>query len=127
MRRDSGLGEGVTHSSSFLDFVGDTVNEAEFRGEVEVLVLVLNEEEGLLHVSDHHVVMALEILSHADLLALEIELHCDWVQAELDVSDNVSASVAPVSNDTLARVLKLHHLLPVVLVLGVPLHLLDLL
>ena len=121
------MSQGITHASALLDLVRYSINEAEFRREVEVLVLVLDEEERLIGASDYHVVMALEILSHADLLSLEVELHGYWTQSELNVSNNVGPSVAPVGNYTLSRVLKLNHLLPVVLVFGIFLHLLDLL
>lgn len=127
LRSDSGLSESITHASAFLHFVGDSINEAEFRRKVEVLVLVLDEEKRLLGTSNDHVVMALEVLGNTDLLALEVELHGHGTEVEFNVRHNVSSTVAPVGNHALSRVLKLDHLLPVVLVLGTPLHLFNLL
>jgi hypothetical protein len=41
---NSGLSQGITHTSTFPYFFRNSVNEAEFRRQVEVFILILNQE-----------------------------------------------------------------------------------
>jgi hypothetical protein len=44
LRSNSGLSQGVTHASTFPYFFGNSINEAEFRRQVEVFILILDQE-----------------------------------------------------------------------------------
>ena len=126
LRSNPGLGQSVTHATSFSDLVRDAVDQAELRREVEVAILVLDEEEGLLGVGHVHVVTSSEVLSHASLLALVLERHGERIRGELNVGDDVGALVAPVGDDRVTGERGLDQGFPVVLTFGAPLHLVDL-
>lgn len=125
LRSDSSLSQSITHASSLFDVVRYTINKAELRRQVKVLVLVLNKEQRLLSISNYHIVMAFEVLSDTDIFTLVLEFHGHRIQTKFNISDNISASVTPVSYHTFSSVFKLDHLLPVMLVLSIFLHLVN--
>lgn len=75
LRSDSSLSQSITHASSLFDVVRYTINKAELRRQVKVLVLVLNKEQRLLSISNYHIVMAFEVLSDTDIFTLVLEFH----------------------------------------------------
>jgi len=126
-RHDSSLSQSVTHATAFADIVGDTIDQAELWREEERVITSLNLEERLLGLADFHLVLRVEVVGDGSLFALILEGHCDRRIFKDDIADDVSSLVAPVGDDGMATVLKFDHLFPVVLVLGVPLQLVDLL
>ena len=116
-RRNVRLLEGKAHGLAFLHAVGDTVNEAELRGQVVDLVRDLNDEQGLVHVSEHLVVDILEVSSQADLLAVVREHVLQGARRVVDVLHEVAPAISPVCDDRLVAKLEFGHLLSLVLAL----------
>jgi hypothetical protein len=108
VRINSSLLEGITHASALADVFSDSINKTEFRGEVEVVLSDLNEEEGLVRLLDTHAIMLFKILSHTNLLILECEGHSDGTVSEVHVVDGVRSAVTPVGNDDLLAILRSH-------------------
>lgn len=75
LRSDSSLCQSIAHASSLFDIVRYTIDKAELRRQVKVLVLVLNKEQRLLSISNYHIVMAIEVLSDTDIFTLVLEFH----------------------------------------------------
>ena len=105
VRPDSGLGEGITHSSAFTNLVRDTIDEAEFRREEEGVVTSLDLEERLLGLSDLHLVLSIEVVSDRSLLSLILEGHGHGTVLEDHITDDVSPFVAPVGDDGMTTIL----------------------
>jgi hypothetical protein len=123
---DTCCGQRVAHTSTFSDLIWDTVDETELGRQVEITVLISDHEQGLPGISHVHLVGLCEILSNANLLSTMLESHRHGVRREIDIMDNIGALVTPVSDDGVSDEGGLDRGLPVVLVLEVALHVLDL-
>ena len=94
------LEETLTHLSHsllvFADLLWDTDKHGELRGQVDVLALLLDFKQGLLHLADDLVVLLLEVGSHGDgrsnLTLLEVASL--WAHIKAHIADLVSFVVA---------------------------------
>jgi hypothetical protein len=91
----------VTHASRvFSDTLRDTIDCAELRWDVALLAVDLHDEEGLLQVSDFHVIGLVEVLSDGHLLAIVcVEAHGDRGLLEVDIFNDVGLLVAVCADD----------------------------
>jgi len=127
IRSDSGLGESITHSSTFTNIVRDSIDKAKLRREEEGVITSLDLEERLFGLADFHLVLGVKVISDRSFFSLILEGHGHRRHFEDNITDDVCPLVAPVGDDGMTTVLKFDHLFPVVLVLSVPLQLVDLL
>jgi len=74
---------------TFADIFGDTVNKAEFRGQIEVVLANFDGEQRLLRTCNLHLVMKEEVLAYGDFFFLEGKLHRGRIVIEVDVANCV--------------------------------------
>lgn len=111
-------GKHLAHAAWILtNGLGDTIDGAEFRWDVAVLSVDLDNEERLLHVGDLQLVVLQEVLSNAHLLAIvSLKPSVDRVLVKVDIFDKVGLLVAVSADDSLVLELAhdLHGLVPTV-------------
>ena len=123
--RNAGHSQGISHASTFADGIRDTIEQAELRGQVVLLLAVLDQEARLVEVSDSLAVGALEILGDGHLPVVPGERGVRRSLLEVDVFNVVGALVAPVRDDRTSTELYPGQLLELVISLRVPLDVPD--
>ena len=118
--------EAVTHARTGSDAVRDAVDATELWRQMNVVLTVLDNDQGLVQISDSLAVDLVHVFGDADLLIVVHKSLLSRIRAVVDVRDDVSALAAPISNDAGANNLSLNPGLELVLTLGLLTDLLDL-
>ena len=64
------------------------------------LLTVLHDDQGLVMVSDVHVVGIRHVLGDADVFIIVLEFLFRWIRCKIDIGDLVNALIAPISDNT---------------------------
>jgi len=126
-RRNSGALKSVAHTFTLADIIRDTIDEAELWRKVETVFTCSYLEERLLWLVDLHLICLFKVISDSDLFSLVSESHTYWACCKVNIADDIGTLVTPIGNDSVTAILKLDHLFPMVLVLGVLFELINLL
>ena len=109
------LHERLAHTWTFANTLGYVCKKATLWWQIVVLTVGFDNEHGLSHIANFHLVCLLEVISDCYFLTVAFK-HVCWSFAEVDTIDDVSLLCTPVSHDALSCELDVGSLLPLVLV-----------
>ena len=99
LRRNTSHGQGISHTSTLADGIRDTVEKTELRGQVVLLLTVLDQEAWLVEVSHGLAIGTFEVLGDSHFSIVPGERGVRRSLLEVDVLHVVSALVAPICDD----------------------------
>ena len=80
------------------------------------LLTVLHDDQGLVMVSDVHVVGIRHVLGDADVFIVVLEFLFRWIRCKIDIGDLVDALISPISDNTRSFDLLLNELFEVIVI-----------
>lgn len=80
------------------------------------LLTVLHDDQGLVMVSDVHVVGIRHVLGDADVFIIVLEFLFRWIRCKIDIGDLVDALISPISDNTRSFDLLLNELFEVIVI-----------
>ena len=126
LRVDTAYSEAVSHAWASPDAIRNTVDTAKLRWQVDHVVTVLDYDQWLIVVRDPLFIDIGHILRDANLLVVVNELFVNRIGCKINVCDLVSAFVTPICNYAGSNDLISDELLPLSIIFGLPLELIDL-